>query len=827
VLLVLVLAVVMRGRHGSTHGTAPVVKKDGGAAVRAPQGPTIPAALAGGTKLTGFVVDGAGVPVAGAEVTAELEKGVPDKALAGSGAGSGSGSANGSASVAVAAPTGVDGRFAIDGIAPGRYRVRVTGTGLLAAELRMVPVPSDEARIVVARQVSIDGTVTDGGKPVTSAMVGIRGDAIGGTLELKTDPKGAFHVPNLPEGHYQVYAWQGATAARAIRVNRLGAGPFPDIELRLEAATIVVGRVIDKEEGTGLVAAVELRPVGDDQAPRYARTRDDGEFRIEGVPTGRWIADAFAPGYTSPGGVELEAGNGVPELALVRGGAIEGRVLDGDGHPVAGASVRALTAGPTPLEISAQVDADKLRRFSGRTAAPETDSSSTFADPQFLARGELGVMLGPIPPIPPPGAEPARPAAVVDPSSPIASLQGDPPPLAVDAARASIWVTGPDGRYRVRGLPKGKLTVLAVAGGLAEAHSKPVTLGAGEVVTGIDIVLTPGTYLVGKVTDQHGAPVVGAEVSAQPELGTPVEGFSDGDGLYRIGPLVGTVELRASAFGHVDAHKSVELGKDPEHHEDIVLEVADAVLAGTVDDTSGAPVAGARLEVVGGTADGRGTVVGNDGTFTLDMLPSGHLRVRVSHPDYPTEELDTVASATGEHVRLHLALGGAAEGVLLDASGGASLASVTITGAGPGGATAETSTDKDGHWKLGPLRPGHWKVEVHLPGYLPASREIDVPASHAPGATSVRDIRIDLARGALLGGTVRDSHGQRLAGAHITVKGGDVTIEADSDAQGEFRIHDCPTGDVGVSATFGDLGGSLHVTVRPGDEVLSLALDLR
>jgi len=188
---------------------------------------------------------------------------------------------------------------------------------------------------------------------------------------------------------------------------------------------------------------------------------DDGEFRIEGVPNGRWIADAFAPGYSSPGGVELDAGKGVPELALVRGGAIEGRVLDGDGHPVAGASVRALTAGPTPTEISAQVDADKLRRFSGRTAAPVADATQPFADPQFLARGELGVMLGPIPPIPPPGAEVARPAAVVDPASPAGALAGDPAPLAVDASRASIWMTGADGRYRILGLPNRPVLVLA------------------------------------------------------------------------------------------------------------------------------------------------------------------------------------------------------------------------------------------------------------------------------------------------------------------------------------------------------------------------------
>jgi hypothetical protein len=414
---------------------------DAGPAIHAPELPRIPAGQ--GSKLTGLVVDGAGAPVAGAVLTAELERGAPDRALS-------TGVDGGVAfEGSVTAPqTAADGRFALEGLVAGRYRVSVTGPGLLAAELRMVPVPSDEVRIVVARQVAIAGTVTDGGRPAGGALVGIRGEAIGGTLDVKTDSRGGFTVPNLPEGRYQVYAYQGALAARTVRVARLGAGPFAPVELRLEAGAIVVGRVIDRDEGTGLIAAVELRPQGDDQAPRYARTGDDGVFRIEGVPNGRWIADAYAPGYLSPGGVELEAGSGVPELALVAGGTIEGRVLDGDGKPIEGASVRALTAGSSPTEISALVEQDQLRRFSGRTAAPvETSTTSPFAnDPQFLPRGELGVMLGPIPPIPPPGAVPARAASVIDPLAAGRALVGEPPPLAVAPERTSIWTTGADGR---------------------------------------------------------------------------------------------------------------------------------------------------------------------------------------------------------------------------------------------------------------------------------------------------------------------------------------------------------------------------------------------
>ncbi|HET9625424.1 MAG TPA: carboxypeptidase-like regulatory domain-containing protein, partial [Kofleriaceae bacterium] len=743
-----------------------------------------------------------------------------------------------------------DGRFVLDGLAPGRYRLRVTGTGLLPAEVRYVPVPSDEARIVVARQVAIEGIVTDAGKPVAGAQVGLRGDAIGGTIEIKTSPTGTFKFPDLPEGCYQLFAYQAALAARTVRVARLGAGPFPPVELRLEAAAIVVGRVIDRDEGTGLVAAVELRPSGDDQAPRYARSGDDGVFRIEGVPNGKWIADAFVPGYLSAGGLELEAGHGVSELQLVRGGAITGRVVDGDGHPIAGATVRALTAGANPTEISGEVDRDKLRRFSGRTAAPVPITPGAGGglgeDPQVIARGELGVLVGPIPPIPPPGAVAAQVAQVAQAVDP--SLAGEPPPLAGPADRASIWTTGADGVYRIVGLGRTKVTVLGAAIGFAEARSRQVTVEPGQVVAGVDLVLTPGTMIVGKVTDQHGAPVIGAQVTATPggdrgehggdraAAGAPLDAFTDESGDYKLGPVTGTVELHATAYGHGEARRTLEIaavrGKTPgERREDLVLAVADAQIAGILEDVTGAPVAGARLEVVAGASEGRHAVAAADGTFTIDLLPAGKVRLRVDHPLYPPDELEVVAaSGHPATVHLRLALGGGAEGALLEAASGAPIAGVSLAASGPGNGLAEAATDPAGRWKLGPLRPGRWRIQIKQPGYLTLTRDIEVPVARAPGATSVRDIRLELARGALLGGTVRDARGQRLAAAHVVISaldGSSLSCEADTDPQGEFRIHDCPTGNLEVAASKLGLSGAIRATVRPGDEVLGLALELR
>ena len=797
-----------------------------GAALRSPAVPSVPLPDHG-VRIGGVVLDGAGVPIADAEVSVEREEGVPDRALA-----TAPDAGAGTPGVHVANPTASDGRFVIGGLEPGRYRLRVTGAGLVAAELRYVPVPSDDVRIVVARQVRIEGTVVDGTTPAPGATVALRGEAIGGTIETRADSAGKFAFADLPEGRYQLYAYQRALAARSVRVNRLGAGPFLPVELRLEAAAIVVGKVIDRDSSAGLVAAVELRPIGDDQAPRYARTGDDGVFRIEGVPHGEWIADAFAPGYTSPGGVALEAGRGIPELALVRGGVVEGRVLDGGGNPLANATVRAVGTGASAPEYSAAVEQDRLRRFSGRMSAPVPVASKLTADPTFIPRGELGVTTGPIPPIPPPGAQVATRQAAIDPAV-ASAFVGEPEPL---AHRAAIWTTGADGRFRIHGLPKGKVVVLAVAPNLAEGRSRTIALAAGETVTDVEITLTAGTIITGRVTDQHGAPVAGAEIKATPAIGVPLSAFTDGDGRYKLGPLAGTLELVATAYGHGDARRTLELspvrGTTPaEQREDLTLVVADAILAGTIDDAAGATVAGATVEMLSSPHAGRRAVSGADGTFQLDMLPAGPHRVRVTHPDYPPVELEAEASTAGRtRARLRIPLGGAVTGVLLEAATGAPLAGMTITADGPGAATADATTDKSGLFTLGPLAPGAWKLAVKHPGYLALAYALDVPAARAPGTPSVRDVRLELHRGALVGGTVRDARGQRAAGASIAVQRSDGTgpiVEGSADTQGEFRIHDAPTGEITVTATKGDATGVTRTTIRAGDEVLSLAIDLR
>ncbi len=145
--------------------------------------------------------------------------------------------------------------------------------------------------------------------------------------------------------------------------------------------------------------------------------------------------------------------------------------------------------------------------------------------------------------------------------------------------------------------------------------------------------VTTGTFIVGKVTDQHGAPVIGAEVSAQPERRcTGRRTFTDADGLYRIGPVTGQIELHASAYGHVDVRRT----RRPPAGEDHGRGAPRGCRARRrrrrarryARRRHGAPVGGAQLEVLIAGGDESRARRSPHGTARsrLDMLPRGRVR---------------------------------------------------------------------------------------------------------------------------------------------------------------------------------------------------------
>ena len=819
-----------------------------------PPRPEVPIARPGPGSITlpGDVVDAAGEPVQHGAVTAELELG-PGLSVTTTGL---------VTTPSVVATTDEKGAFALVGLAPGRYRLRVEGDGIFTAEVRFFEVPADSVRLVVTREVGIAGKVVDpAGGPVADVPVTLlRDDAI--VAQAPADAQGGFAFPGLSEGVYEVWAGAGTRASPALPVTRLGAGPFEPVTLSLGPAAIVTGRVIDRQSKAGVRAAVTLAATAADQPVRYGASDPAGNFRIEAVPHGRWSIEAWAPGYLSIEAIELEVGGSVqPVVALTPGGVLAGRVVDQRGLPVEGAVVRGrgVDGDGQGVTLSQQDQLDRARRFRGQAPLVDVPDGTTF-----LARGELGVLLGPIPFPPPPGAASLRVAErVAEPgaggagdvsSNGGAAAPGLPPGLPLDelavgtGEHAAVFVTDAQGRFRITGVPPGRFQLGASHPEYADGETAFVPLALGQRREDLIVTLVPGVVLVGTVTSSRKEVVVGATLTAEPLASGPGAGKrgrslglgSDGrlqavtgsDGTYRLGPLAADVRVHVTAVGHGDAERAIRLaaaaraatvaGEPAERVEDFVLMVADATVDGRVRDAAGFPVRNAQITIDSQDrhAGGRGAVTDENGRFSISYLAAGTYRVAVTHPAFPSLQAQVGTESAAE---LTLPFGGGIEGQVRDAHTSGPIAAARVAASGPGSASHEAATGADGSFSIAPMIAGPWTLEATAPGYVPAApQRVEIAAGREPGQVTARGVRIVLERGATVAGTVRDHNGQRLAGA--TVRAG--RAQTRTDAEGNFRLADVPTGRTEITAELDGAHGSESVPLGPGDEVLTLEISI-
>ncbi len=860
----------------------------------------------GTVTLAGAVVDMGGAPVSDAVVTAtrELGPGLEEAAP---------GLATDPAVVAVADAAG---DFTLQGLHPGRYRFTVAGEGFFRAEVRFFEVPADGVRVVVTRQVSVVGQVVQR----SGVAAGGAGDAGGGVSAVAargvpgvpvmllrdgvivarqdSDADGAFAFDELPEGVFQIWAGADTRAAPAQSVTRLGPGPFAPVTLALEAAFVVGGRVIDRVSRSGVEARVLLTATDSDEPPRYGVSDLSGSFAIAAVPPGRWRVEASAPGYVAAEAIEFDpsaaTGASAPVVELSPGAALVGEVVDGRGQPVEGAMVSAHGVDSEGREVvfSADAEARQLARAQGLGLAGQAGAG------RFIARGELGVLLGPIPFPPPPGSAPARVAVPIPELGQVAASSrngADPPaqrdggvggaviaesgvgggdPLAASSEHQARYRTDARGQFRITGLPPGRFQLRASHPDYASARGPQLALKRGQRREQLKLVMVPGVMLVGLVTNTRDEPVVGATIAAEfraPKRGAArsarpaqlasgprswaqgphddgagvsfddrVQTVTGSDGRYRLGPIALDLTLHVSAVRHGGATRKITIGaladlpdEQIERREDFTLVVADAAIRGRVRDSAGFPVRAAAVAIERADehsiALGRRAESAEDGRFTIDGLARGRYQLTITHPDFPDAEAAAEADtrSDGQLVEIALAYGGGVEGEVRDAHSGAPLDGAEIIALGPDSARVERVADADGGFVLMPIAAGSWRLQASAPGYVAAqSSAIEVAAGTEPRQITARDVRVELSRGATVAGTVFDELGRRARGVAVRVGAGVGAAEARTDTEGRFRLDTVPTGEIVVRAERGEEGGSAEVTLRPGDEVLTLQLTI-
>lgn len=757
---------------------------------------------------------------------------------------------DGSRPTLATATSDADGLVKFDDLLPGPYELWARRDMAVSPLVRVPDVGAENAPEVVlalAAGTRIRGQVF-GGEPLpanaTVQLAPLGVDHVARTATL--DSAGRFAIEGLPKGRWRVEALIPHHVQTGEVVAESSAAR--EVAVRIQRAGTVSGTVVDVNGAPVANATIVLRQQGVVAQP---------ESPVAMAPTTtarlRWvhplagtrllpIFDITRFGAPRPGTRPAECGQGHcgVDLGTIRGTVIHaaadgtvsaihaesrgeaGRLVaidHGDGLRTMymhldeirpGLEVGHRLRGGDPLGTLGSTGFSKPVPHLHFAVTQERAGRTWYIDPEPIIRH--AVVL----PTPRPLDVSLVPAALAssvrwkDVLGPTTVATSAPRELATDA----------QGKFVLEDVGPGTYVAVGFAAALAPGVSAPFTVRTGSDTGGVIVTLRPGVLVTGRVLGRDG-PLAGATVTASAGFGETANKvattYTDARGEFTLRALSGKLTLTASAPGYGDLDRDVTLDDGhpsrTRHREEFVLVIENSELRGQVLAPDGGAAGVVTLQVIDGPTR-RSAQSDAQGRFTLARVATGTYVVELSSPEYPSKRVTLV---TDRYKELRLDVGGGLRIDVRDQSSRAPLANIRIDATGPDGRRASRTTDATGTAELRGLVPGEWKLAVRAPGFASRTQAFAVRAGRVS-----EPARIELARGAIVGGVVRDRFGRRVAGAKVTV--GDASTITDRD--GNYRLADVAAGDLVIEAELGDAKGSLSVRVAPGDDRSTIDIEL-
>ncbi len=708
------------------------------------------------------------------------------------------------------ARSGPDGRYSMRGLSPQAYSVSAEDERFVPWS-RAVTVAAGQAEtqdVPLTRGSTLAGRVMDEeGRPIEGATVMVsRGGedvfrafirSMEGEGAVRTGRDGSFRATRLAPGESQrLDVRHDDYEERALGgISLPPGGTRSGVSVVLRRGLSVRG-VVKDEEGRPLAGAevnlssartvragrggVQMSFVGPGSQLRR-ETGADGRFEFRGLKAGDYTVSARRPGFSratvDPVNV-AEARAAEPlELVLKPGATISGILRDKAGAGASGWSVSARAAsqaggpifGPGSIRSEEPTAPDGVFYLEGLTAG------ETY---ELQVMGQAG--LGP------------RKAGVVAPAEGVELVvtgtgqirgrvvDGDSgravPDFQVryqpDAQGGMRFVMrmgpgrgrGPyekqpfhaeDGSFVLEDVAAGRWTVEAFAPGYQAGSASAVSVGEGEATEGVEVRLSKGGVITGKVLESRGGrPIPDATVRAGLSGGGPGgmirmggeggdnEAATDAEGRYEIAGLApGTWTVTASHPDWSEATANVELKEAPAT-ADIRLGKGGAV-AGTVV-AGGRPVAGAQvaLSAAGdsGFRAGPGMMGGGEqsalsdegGRFRFERLNPGRYSLGASLRDQSSSQAEAVVTGDDtQEVQLVLAAGALVRGVVTGLPENL-LSGITVSAQGQD-FWATVRTAAGGTFELTGVPEGVVTLRANAGDFLTGSRSASGTVTIGPG----------------------------------------------------------------------------------------------
>ncbi len=386
--------------------------------------------------------------------------------------------------------------------------------------------------------------------------------------------------------------------------------------------------------------------------------------------------------------------------------------------------------------------------------------------------------------------------------------------------------TDDEGKFRLGGLNPAK-KMIRVSAGMQGFSTAAIYAKPESAATELEFVLDRGISVAGRVVDPHGKAVPHAIVSAgnYPDSRPGKFFVTDPDGIFALENVSrDSTAVWALRKGWAPGKVGIRISDECGGLEGIQIELGLGFeFSGIVLDEDDKPVAGARVSPssfgvpIGGSFVGNGTSTGADGRFLLQQVPDERVLLRVYAQGYSRVKKRVKA---GTSVKLRVKGSGSLAGHVVDGATGEAIPSFVVKLAQPRLARREQPLTNyrsewqtmgmsfmapDGVWSTGyeNLQVGAITgVKVSAPGYAETTLDHVVVSSDPDPAA----LRIELHSGVTLRGFVTDAtSGIPIARARIRriTEGNpmdaqryvnDESCWTHTDADGAFELHEVPFG---------------------------------
>jgi uncharacterized GH25 family protein len=340
-----------------------------------------------------------------------------------------------------------------------------------------------------------------------------------------TDALGVLTFADVDTGRFGVlFPMNGY----AVGTGEVRAGEETAITVRIPLGVQVNGRVIDRS-GNPVENAEIYVGMNDSDGSWVARTDAAGDFHLRDVGPDWFKIAARAAGHAPSAISRIGKQPGETTSMTLElggpGGSVSGTVVDGEGDPIAGATVLLVpnqgfgTARGTDQELppAQEMVADERGAFSFAGATSGTNTILAKAQGYAPWRGPVEVVAG--------GAASVEvwlsPQCVC--TGVVRAADGTPASGADVGIRwepegerrfdRTSLTCGSDGSFRIDSLPPGEFVLRSSKARLGTGSSS-VVLRPGEE-SSVDLLLDPGLTLRGRVVSEQGDPVAGVTVNAQ------------------------------------------------------------------------------------------------------------------------------------------------------------------------------------------------------------------------------------------------------------------------------------------------------------------------